>query len=135
MQERLKRILVSLGFVDGALHCAANIAQGKAIAGAARFALALVDLGLPAGRGIDPFIARRILGLSGEPASAGAKPPPNPDIELRDSLSERELAILSRVAQGMSNREIAEAVNLSRWTVDTHIRHIYGKLAVNSRTQ
>jgi len=26
-------------------------------------------------------------------------------------------------------------LNISQWTVDTHIRHIYGKLKVNSRTQ
>ena len=35
----------------------------------------------------------------------------------------------------MSNREMAECLNLSRWTIDSHIRHIYDKLAVNSRTQ
>ena len=35
----------------------------------------------------------------------------------------------------MSNREIADSLHLSRWTIDTHIRHIYDKLAVNSRTQ
>jgi ATP/maltotriose-dependent transcriptional regulator MalT len=35
----------------------------------------------------------------------------------------------------MSNREMAECLNLSRWTIDSHIRHIYDKLAVSSRTQ
>jgi DNA-binding CsgD family transcriptional regulator len=35
----------------------------------------------------------------------------------------------------MSNREIAETLSISKWTVDTHVQHIYRKLAVKSRTQ
>jgi len=90
---------------------------------------------LRGGSPIDPFIARRILGLIGQTQGAVPAIALEADSALRDSLSERELTILAHVAQGMSNREIAETVSLSRWTVDTHIRHIYGKLAVNSRTQ
>jgi DNA-binding NarL/FixJ family response regulator len=87
------------------------------------------------GAPIDPFIARRILGLIGETSGSTAKYAAVADAELRESLTKRELTILSHVAKGLSNREIAAALNLSRWTVDSHIRHIYGKLAVNSRTQ
>lgn len=89
---------------------------------------------LKGGAPIDPFIARRILGLIGEPL-ANSTAAPEPDIALRRSLSDREMAILGHVADGLSDREIAAALNVSRWTIDTHIRHIYGKLAVNSRTQ
>lgn len=89
---------------------------------------------LKGGAPIDPFIARRILGLIGEPI-ANSPAEPEPDIALRHSLSERELAILAQVADGLSDREIAQALNVSRWTIDSHIRHIYNKLAVNSRTQ
>jgi DNA-binding NarL/FixJ family response regulator len=90
---------------------------------------------LKGGAPIDPFIARRILGLIGEPTGSGANDVNAPDTELREALTKRELIILSHVARGLSNREIAAALTLSRWTVDTHIRNIYGKLAVNSRTQ
>ncbi|HEX6833800.1 MAG TPA: response regulator transcription factor [Rudaea sp.] len=90
---------------------------------------------LKGGAPIDPFIARRILGLIGEPAGKDPKLDGAADADLREALTKRELTILSQVAKGLSNREIAAALNLSRWTVDTHIRHIYAKLAVNSRTQ
>jgi len=90
---------------------------------------------LKGGAPIDPFIARRILDLVGRPAGRPATPSQPPDPALREALTERERQILDHVAAGMSNREIAECLHLSRWTIDTHIRHIYDKLAVSSRTQ
>ncbi len=90
---------------------------------------------LKGGAPIDPFIARRILDLVGRPAGRPASPLQPPDPALREALTERERQILDHVAEGMSNREIAECLHLSRWTIDTHIRHIYDKLAVSSRTQ
>ena len=88
---------------------------------------------LKGGAPIDPFIARRILGLIGEPIAGVAVE--KTDEALREALSEREREILELVAHGLGNREIAEKVNLSRWTIHSHIRNIYAKLAVNSRTQ
>ena len=35
----------------------------------------------------------------------------------------------------MSNREIADALGLSRHTVECHVKHVYRKLAVNSRVR
>jgi len=88
------------------------------------------------GAPIDPYVAPYILGLVNDSIGDRAASKPEISEELSGGLlSKRELAILTRVAGGMSNREIAEALNISQWTVDTHIRHIYGKLAVNSRTQ
>jgi DNA-binding NarL/FixJ family response regulator len=46
---------------------------------------------------------------------------------------EQEVAVL--VADGHTNREIAEALVLSERTVDSHVRNIMGKLAVGSRAQ
>ena len=51
-----------------------------------------------------------------------------------ESLSEREGQILCLVADGLTNREIAERLFLSRYTVESHIKRIYRKLAVSSRT-
>ena len=54
---------------------------------------------------------------------------------LPEPLSRRELEVLELIAEGLSNREIAERLSLSVGTVKVHTRNIYGKLDVNSRTQ
>src|SRR5690606_20566040 len=51
-----------------------------------------------------------------------------------ETLTEREGQILCLVADGLTNREIAERLFLSRYTVESHIKRIYRKLAVSSRT-
>jgi DNA-binding NarL/FixJ family response regulator len=49
------------------------------------------------------------------------------------SLTERELDVLSLVAQGLTNREISRQLFISPATVRTHLEHIYDKLGVRSR--
>lgn len=49
--------------------------------------------------------------------------------------SNRELEIMAYVAQGKTNREIAEAAFLSERTVEAHLSNIFNKLGVSSRTQ
>jgi LuxR family maltose regulon positive regulatory protein len=56
-------------------------------------------------------------------------------LSLVEPLSKRELQVLQLIAQGLSNREIAERLFISLSTVKGHTNNIYGKLAVNSRTQ
>jgi DNA-binding CsgD family transcriptional regulator len=51
----------------------------------------------------------------------------------RVSLSPREQEIVRMVAQGHPNRVIADVLNISSWTVCTHLRRIFGKLQVGSR--
>lgn len=53
----------------------------------------------------------------------------------RSILSYRELEILSHMVNGMANKEIADAVCLSLDTVKTHLKKIYKKLGVDSRSQ
>jgi len=50
-------------------------------------------------------------------------------------LSKRELEILSLLAQGHSNQEIATKLFVSLSTVKTHIQHLFEKLDVKRRTQ
>jgi DNA-binding NarL/FixJ family response regulator len=48
-------------------------------------------------------------------------------------LTERELEVLRLVAQGRSNREIAQALLLSEYTVARHLTHIFTKTGVENR--
>jgi DNA-binding CsgD family transcriptional regulator len=48
-------------------------------------------------------------------------------------LPSRELAVAQLVANGLTNREIAERLFVSPHTVNTHLRHVFAKLEVNSR--
>lgn len=50
-------------------------------------------------------------------------------------LSDREAEVLSLVAKGMSNKEIAAALNLVEGTVKVHLTNILAKLEVSDRTQ
>jgi len=89
---------------------------------------------LRGGAPIDPFIAREILKQisSSEPSSSLEQVVPDPE---QESLTQREKEILSLVAQGLSNREIADELCVSRYTVESHIKHIYRKLSVSKRTK
>lgn len=52
---------------------------------------------------------------------------------LTDILTERELAIATLVALGQPNKQIADKLYISEWTVSTHLRRIFAKLGVHSR--
>jgi predicted ATPase/DNA-binding CsgD family transcriptional regulator len=54
---------------------------------------------------------------------------------LIDPLSERELEVLQGVAEGLSNREIAQELVVTVGTVKKHLNNIFSKLYVRSRTQ
>src|SRR5205814_8356442 len=51
------------------------------------------------------------------------------------ALTEREAEICLLAAKGLSDREIAQATDLSFWTVRTHITHVFEKLSVANRTE
>jgi DNA-binding NarL/FixJ family response regulator len=53
----------------------------------------------------------------------------------QEALTAREIEILQLVARGRSNREIGAGLFISEATVKTHLLHIFGKLAVQDRTQ
>ena len=192
MQQRLKQLLLDIGYTTDSLIFAQSIKQALQVLKEHPISFALVDLGLPDGHGtsfikafreidtttpilvisawsaqetildaiqsgatgyllkerdnfeillsirsalrggapIDPFIAQQIL----EKIIFDSKEK-NTIITKNDLLSNREFEILKLVAQGMSNREIAEFLFLSKYTIECHIKHIYRKLSVSSRSK
>ncbi len=78
------------------------------------------------GSPMTPTIARQALNLFKERV---------PHAKGEGVLSDREQEILSCLVKGMNNDEIAEKLFISRTTVRNHIRHIYEKLHVHSKSQ
>lgn len=52
-----------------------------------------------------------------------------------EPLTDREVEVLRFLAQGLTNKDIAQAMILSVRTIDAHLRSIFGKLNVRSRTE
>jgi DNA-binding NarL/FixJ family response regulator len=52
-----------------------------------------------------------------------------------DQLTPQELQIARFVAQGLSNKEVAAQLFLSPRTIEHHLRHVFSKLGIKSRTQ
>ena len=69
-------------------------------------------------------------------ASAGARPQPSPaPVSLPDELTPREAEVLSLIATGLSNGEIASTLVVSEATVKTHINHVFAKIGARDRAQ
>jgi len=60
-------------------------------------------------------------------------PPDTPHHDPLTQLGTRELEVLSRLARGRRNRDIAQELHISESTVKFHIAKIFDKLGVNSR--
>ena len=196
IQERLRNILAELGYDNDGLIFAKNLKEAFLHIEQQHISLALVDLGLPDGNGIelieklraqdssalilvisawstqeslfsaikagatgyvlkerddaevllsirsilrggapiDPFIAQEILKQISASVITAAKDGKSSDSDVA-LLTNRETEILDLVAQGMSNKEIAEQLFVSKYTVESHIKHIYRKLSVTKRTK
>jgi DNA-binding NarL/FixJ family response regulator len=61
--------------------------------------------------------------------------PSDPAMASSPALSEREIEVLTGVAKGFSYAEVAQMLSVSTNTVRTHIRRLYEKLSVNSRSE
>ena len=84
------------------------------------------------GSPISPVIARQLL----QRFKRETPESPQPATVLDDGgLSEREREVLLFIAKGFTVGEIANMLHLSAHTVATHVKHIYRKLAVHSRTE
>jgi DNA-binding NarL/FixJ family response regulator len=79
---------------------------------------------------LDAVVHARLLATAGQVSRAGqaAVSPPA-------DLTPREAEVLSLVARGLSNGEIAEALVVSEATIKTHINHIFTKIGARDRAQ
>jgi RNA polymerase sigma factor (sigma-70 family) len=81
---------------------------------------------------LHPEVARKLM------SAVAAKEPPQVKHEATKSLNdltEREQEVLHLIADGLSNRQIAEKLFISEKTVKTHVSRILGKLELADRTQ
>ncbi|MCV9909750.1 response regulator transcription factor [Brucella sp. HL-2] len=191
VRRRLEGLLFQFGYQPETIIFAASLAEARACMADQPVALALVDIGLPDGSGIDlicdlhasdpglailvisawctqdvilsalragavgyvlkerddlevaiairsvlrggapidPFVAKRII------EELPAQSPERTADDGMQALTARESQILLLVAEGLGNKDIAERLCLSRYTVECHIKRIYRKLAVSSRTR
>ncbi|MBN1262304.1 MAG: hypothetical protein JXB35_16615 [Anaerolineae bacterium] len=90
-----------------------------------------LEILLPAVRPIAPDFVHRLLTCYAAAIEVGISTLPQPV----DPLSGREIEVLTLVANGLSNREIAETLFISQGTVKRHLNNIYGKLDVHRRTE
>lgn len=92
------------------------------------------------GSPMSPVIARKVItrlrGVEPEAPPAGPAAPtaPGPGAAAV-SLSARETEVLDLISRGYTYAETASHLSISVHTVQAHIKNIYGKLAVNSRTE
>ena len=104
-----------------------------------------IDEGLPMAQLLSATAAKKIMpdyvgkllaAFDGvEQVSSGKSESPPVSQPLVDPLSERELEILTHVAAGLKNKEIAAKLFVSVNTIHYHTKNIYSKLGVNSRTK
>jgi DNA-binding NarL/FixJ family response regulator len=78
---------------------------------------------------LDPVVHSRLI----EAAGAARRPAPPPS--LPDELTPREAEVLSLIARGLSNAEIAATLVVSEATVKTHINHVFAKIGARDRAQ
>ncbi|HEY7123222.1 MAG TPA: response regulator transcription factor [Ktedonobacterales bacterium] len=92
---------------------------------------------------LDPSVARRVVASLAGQASADSRQPASFQATSNTAastikpglLTEREIEVLRLIAQGATNREIAERLVISEGTVKNHISNILGRLGLRDRTQ
>jgi len=92
----------------------------------------LIQAVLEAGHGepqLAPAMAARMISDLAPSSAAGQ------ERSRATTLSERELEVLSLLAEGVTNRELAERLFISEATVKTHVRHVLEKLHLRNRAE
>jgi DNA-binding CsgD family transcriptional regulator len=80
--------------------------------------------------GATPWVERTVAELRASGESARKR-----DVTTATSLTPQELQVAALVRQGLSNREVATQLFLSPRTIDFHLRNVFTKLGISSRTE
>jgi DNA-binding NarL/FixJ family response regulator len=78
---------------------------------------------------IDPAVQHHVVN------AVAAGPPGPPEPALPDGLTPREAEVLSLIAEGLANTEIAARLVVSEATVKSHINHLFAKIGARDRAQ
>jgi DNA-binding NarL/FixJ family response regulator len=81
---------------------------------------------------LDPSLTARVLS---EVSSAGKSKKADPEEMKIASLTDREREVLTLISEGLKNKEIADRLFISEWTVRHHITSIFSKLEVSDRVE
>jgi len=79
---------------------------------------------------LDPAVHARLLAAASHPPP----PPPRPAV-LPDGLTAREAEVLTLIAEGLTNAQIAARLYVTEATVKTHINHVFTKAGLRDRAQ
>lgn len=81
---------------------------------------------------IDPAVQHHLIdAIAASPERQESAPEP----QLPDGLTPRESEVLALIAEGQSNREIADQLHVSETTIKSHINHLFAKTGVRDRAQ
>jgi pimeloyl-ACP methyl ester carboxylesterase/DNA-binding CsgD family transcriptional regulator len=80
------------------------------------------------------FVAE-VAGRPGQRVAAAPEGRPRRPVTGWEALTGAEQRVAQLVAGGLANREVAERLYLSRYTVETHLKHVFAKLGVSSRAE
>jgi ATP/maltotriose-dependent transcriptional regulator MalT len=83
-------------------------------------------------REVLPFVGSL---LSRWDARYAGSPPGRPSRRVSDTLTARERDVLAMISQGFANKRIARTLDISPETVKSHVKRIFSKLAVGTRTE
>ncbi|MDY6878351.1 MAG: LuxR C-terminal-related transcriptional regulator [Chloroflexota bacterium] len=126
-------------------RASASLEQALALAEPGGYVRAFVEEGMPmarmlytaAERDVAPEYVGRLLAAFPDAVLAPAEHAraARLEAEMVEPLSEREIEVLSLIAEGLPNRQVAQRLVISPNTVRVHTSNIYGKLSVSNRTQ
>jgi DNA-binding NarL/FixJ family response regulator len=81
---------------------------------------------------IDPAVQHHLIDVI---AASPERRESSPEPQLPDGLTLRESEVLALIAEGLSNREIAERLHVSETTIKSHVNHLFAKTGVRDRAQ
>jgi DNA-binding NarL/FixJ family response regulator len=84
---------------------------------------------------LDPGVQARLLAAAVSATSAAGAESTRSTAPLPESLTNREIEVLTLIGHGLSNREIAHRLFVSEATVKTHINNLFAKAALRDRAQ